>query len=110
MDENTINIFSSEMPPTSEDEFLSGDGLQKKAGELLQAHAVDVTVLENNVRNFFVNINSVLSRTKEVENAGFSLQEIEFTLQLSAEGQVGFLGTGAKAAGQGGIKFVIKRQ
>ena len=93
MGENTINIFSSEMPQVSDDEFLSDDRWQKKASELLQAHAVDVTVLENNVRNFFVNINSVLCSTKEVEKAGFSLQEIEFTLQFSAEGQVGFLVT-----------------
>lgn len=110
MPDRTITIFSSEPPPASEETYLSTRGLQEKAVELIQAHTLDVTVLENNVRNFFVNINSVLSSTKELEKDGFSLEEIEFTLQLSAEGQVGFLGTGAKATGQGGIKFVIKRK
>ena len=109
MEKRTITIFSPELP-ASEDTMLGNRGWQEKAGEYIQAHTVDVTVLESNVRNFFVNISSVLDSTKEVENKGFRLEEIEFTLQLSAEGQVGFLGTGAKATGQGGIKFVLKRK
>lgn len=109
MSNKTITIFSHELP-ASEDTMLSSRGWQEKAGDFIQAHTVDVAVLENNVRNFFVNINSVLDSTKEVEKTGFRLEEIEFTLQLSAEGQVGFLGTGTKATGQGGIKFVMKRK
>jgi hypothetical protein len=108
MSHKTITIFSPELP-ASEETMLSSRGWQEEAGVFIQAHAVDVAVLENNVRDFFASINSVLDSTKEVEKKDFRLEEIEFTLQLSAEGQVGFLGTGAKAAGQGGIKFVIKR-
>src|SRR3990172_6919675 len=104
MNDKTITIFSSVIPPASEETYLSTRDWQEKAGDYIKANTVDISVLENNVRNFFVNISSVLDSAKEIEKTRFSLEEIEFTLQLSAEGQVGFLGTGAKAAGQGGIK------
>ena len=110
-DEQKILIFSPEIPTVNEqvldDQYL---GVGKKAATMLQEHAIDVSILQNNIKNFFININDALEGSKEIEKKGFKLDQIEFTLQLSLKGQVGFLGTGAEASGQGGIKFVIKRQ
>lgn len=103
---STITIFSSEIP-VSEDQDLSW---QQKTTTLMREHTIDVTILQNNIKHFFVNLNTMLDGSKEVEKKGFKLDQIEFTLQLGVKGQVGFLGTGAEASGQGGIKFVIKRE
>ncbi len=106
-EEQKIIIFSSEVP-VSEDTEL-GDW-KEKATEKLKEHAIDVTVLQNNIQNFFVNFNNVLDGSKEVEKKGFKLDQIEFSLQIGAKGEVGLFGTGVEVSGQGGIKFIIKRE
>ena len=111
-EEQKIIIFSPEIPSPGnkgwEDQELRS-GITEKAKGFLQEHTVDVAVLQNNIKNFFINLDQVLEGSKEVEKKGFKLDQIEFSLQLGIKGQVGFLGTGTEASGQGGIKFIIKR-
>ena len=106
-EKNEIIIFSPEIP-SSEDTDLAD--WRQKVGEVIKENVVDVDVLKKNVQNFFMNITNLLEDSQEVEKKGFMLDQIEFTLQISAKGQVGFLGSGAEANASGGIKFVIKRR
>ena len=101
-----IIIFSPEMPSTGDTDL---GGWREKVREIVKEHVVDVEVLQKNIQDFFVSITSVLDSSREVEKKGFVLDQIEFTLQISAKGQVGFLGSGAEANASGGIKFVIKK-
>lgn len=40
----------------------------------------------------------------------FALEELELSAEITAEGEVAFLGTGAKLGGTGGLKFTFKRK
>jgi hypothetical protein len=45
------------------------------------------------------------------ENLGkFTLQEIELSLEITAKGEIGFLGTGGGLEGTGGIKMTLRRK
>ena len=101
-----IVIFFPEIP-SSEGTDLAG--WREKVGAVIKEHVVDVDVLQKNIQNFFVSFTNLLESSQEVEKKGFMLDQIEFTLQISAKGQVGFLGSGAEANASGGIKFIIKR-
>jgi hypothetical protein len=40
----------------------------------------------------------------------FALEELELSGEITAEGEVAFLGTGTKLGGTGGLKFTFKRK
>jgi hypothetical protein len=43
-------------------------------------------------------------------NTGMQLEEIELSVEISGEGEVKLLGSGAKAGGKSGIKLTFKRK
>lgn len=43
-------------------------------------------------------------------NSGMQLEEIELSVEISGEGEVKLIGSGAKASGKGAIKLTFKRQ
>lgn len=108
MNENkTIVVFSAEMP--SSEQIDLGGGWREKIGSVVKENAINVNLLEGNIRNFFVSFTNILESSSVVEKNGFKLDTIEFSLNIGAKGQVGILGNGAEANASGGIKFVIKR-
>ncbi|NIP53378.1 MAG: hypothetical protein GWN67_14575 [Phycisphaerae bacterium] len=70
--------------------------------------AVSVSALKENMQAFFRQLREIVGPGKEMIGA-FELSQIEVTAQVTGEGKVCLLGTGAKVEVQGGIKFVLNR-
>lgn len=61
----------------------------------------------------FLRMMSQVFRQAEQEThktAGMSLEEIELSLEIGAEGEVRLIGSGAKTSGKGAIKLKFKRK
>lgn len=72
------------------------------------AKALEVDVLRENVAQFL----SILEQMLPAEMASvgdFRLEEVEISAEITGEGSLMLLGTGVRAAGMGGIKFVLRR-
>lgn len=80
-----------------------GDRVLKRA-----ASAVSVSALKENMQAFFHQLQEIIGPGQETIGA-FELSQIEVTAQITGDGKVCLLGTGAKIEVQGGIKFVLNR-
>ena len=76
-----------------------------------QDKKVSVKKLENKMSEFLRVISGLLSRVqKQVpKSSGIQLDEIELSVEISGEGEVKLLGTGAKAGTKGAITLKFKR-
>ena len=70
--------------------------------------AVSVSALKENMQAFFHQLQEIIGPAQE-KVGEFELSTIEITAQVTGEGKVCLLGTGAKIEAQGGIKFVLNR-
>jgi len=71
-------------------------------------HGVSVSVLKRNMDVFFDQIREILQNGCD-RIGEFQISEIEVCAQISGEGQVALLGSGAKIEAQGGVKFTLCR-
>jgi hypothetical protein len=69
--------------------------------------SVDVELLKNNLSGFFESINHLLSAIPKAAEP-FKLDEIELSIEVSAEGSIQLVG-GVKAGATGGITLKLKR-
>jgi hypothetical protein len=104
-DAEQILIFTglSEQPETGRVERGLGERILKRG-----VSAVSVSALKENMQMFFRQLQEIVGPGKETIGA-FELSQIEVTAQVTGDGKVCLLGTGAKIEVQGGIKFVLKR-
>jgi len=79
------------------------DALQKRV-------PVSVHRLKANVGHLLDTLGEVFDQAEQKGPQSIELQEIELTVEVNAEGQVGILGTGGKAGGKGGITLKFKRK
>ncbi|NQV32220.1 MAG: hypothetical protein HQ515_05970 [Phycisphaeraceae bacterium] len=70
--------------------------------------AVSVSLLNENMEAFFKQLQKIVTPAQEAIGA-FELSQVEVTVQVTGEGKVCLLGTGAKMELQGGLKFILKR-
>jgi hypothetical protein len=74
---------------------------------------VSAQKLEQNMTHFLklvTNLFSQAERQAKVNSVGMQLDEIELSVEISAEGEVKLIGNGAKAGSKGAIKLKFKRQ
>ena len=102
---NTILVISSVGGVAEEKRTERGIG-----GKLVSnvVHSVSVSVLKKNMESFFNQIREILETGTDQVGA-FQVSEIEVSAQISGEGQVALMGSGAKIEAQGGIKFTLCR-
>ena len=93
----------SDQPKADRTERGLGDRIFKKG-----ISAVSVSALKENMQAFFRQLQEIIGPGKETIGA-FELSQIEVTAQVTGDGKVCLLGTGAKIEVQGGIKFVLNR-
>jgi hypothetical protein len=93
----------SNQPEAGRVERGLGDRVLKRA-----VSAVSVSALKENMQAFFRQLQEIVGPGKETIGA-FELSQIEVTAQVTGDGKVCLLGTGAKIEVQGGIKFVLNR-
>lgn len=78
----------------------------KLASTMVQG--VSVSMLKRNMDIFFHQINEILQNGAD-RIGEFHISEIEVCAQISGQGQVALMGSGAKIEAQGGIKFTLCR-
>jgi len=71
-------------------------------------HSVSVCVLKENMQCFFDQMKEVLASETDPIGA-FQISQIDIFAQISGQGQVALMGSGAKTEAQGGIKFTLCR-
>ncbi|BAY16194.1 hypothetical protein NIES21_20170 [Anabaenopsis circularis NIES-21] len=71
---------------------------------------VSAQKLEQNMTQFLQLVGRLFSRAEQQANSKMQLEEIELSVEISGEGEVKLIGSGAKASGKGAIKLTFKRQ
>jgi len=108
MDENAderilVLTGSTDQPAPGRVERGLGDSMLKRG-----VSAVSVSILKKNMQAFFNQLGEIVAPGASTVGA-FELSQIEITAQITGDGKVCLLGTGAKLEVQGGIKFVLNR-
>ncbi|GAB4475964.1 MAG: hypothetical protein OHK0037_37410 [Elainellaceae cyanobacterium] len=75
-----------------------------------QRTPVSTDTLEQNMSSFLSRMGRVLSRARQsaAEVAGMELEEIVLSVEVSGEGQVNLLGTGARVGTSGGMTLTFR--
>lgn len=97
-----LTEFSDQAAPGRVERGL-GDSILKRGPS-----AVSVSALKKNMQAFFGQLGEIVA-PGAVTVGAFELSQIEITAQITGDGKVCLLGTGAKLEVQGGIKFVLNR-
>ncbi|MEH2438776.1 Pepco domain-containing protein [Nostoc sp.] len=73
---------------------------------------VSAQTLEQNMTHFLKVVGSLFSQAEQQAkvNSRMQLDEIELSVEISADGEVKLIGNGAKAGTKGAIKLKFKRQ
>jgi hypothetical protein len=64
--------------------------------------------LQSNLKSFLQSMEKAMAGIPQLL-AGYSLEEIELSLEVGAEGEIGLLGTGGKLSGKGSISLKLTR-
>jgi hypothetical protein len=91
-----------------------GDETRETTGSKSATDAVKISAqkLEQEMTHFLQVVGRLFSRAEQQAkvNSGMQLEEIELSVEISGEGEVKLIGSGAKASGKGAIKLTFKRQ
>lgn len=72
------------------------------------ARSIEIDALRDNMRQFLAVLQEILP--SEMTTVGdFRVDEVEVSAEVTGEGSLMLLGTGVRAAGAGGIKFILRR-
>lgn len=86
------------------DNFLEGE----RTGWFARRTTISPETLQANLKRFLGSMTTAMEGIPSVL-AGFELNEIELSLEIGAEGEIGLLGTGGKVSGTGSISLTLKR-
>ena len=105
-----VRATESTAPTTAErDRGFPGKALKAVGESVLQYVQVPPDYLEAQVNGFLGKLQGVLNSLPQMIG-GFALEEIELSAEITAEGEVAFLGTGGKLGGTAGLTFTFKRK
>ncbi|MFC1981255.1 hypothetical protein ACFLVN_03345 [Chloroflexota bacterium] len=77
--------------------------------KVIKATAVAVDQVEKNMTRFLSGVGDIINRGAEVTGE-YEVETVEVNAQISADGQIGFMGSGIGMTGSAGITFVFKRK
>ena len=86
--------------------FRSDRGIREK---VIKATSVAVDQVEENMKQFLSGICDIVSRGADVVGE-YEVDTVEVNAQISADGQIGFMGSRIGMTGSAGITFVFKRK
>ena len=112
-DDITVIVYESKaLPKPSRSKFTSDtmlEGGKSWMGGLIERRAkVSPETLQNNLTAFLGLMEKAISGIPQLLG-GYALEEIELSLEVGAEGEIGLLGTGGKLSGKGSISLKLKR-
>jgi hypothetical protein len=78
----------------------------------LRQHQQHREMSEAKMSGFLQMVSRIFSSAEQEakKTAGMSLDEIELSVEIGAEGEIRLIGSGVKATGKGAIKLKFKRQ
>ncbi|MEH2375814.1 Pepco domain-containing protein [Nostoc sp.] len=91
------------------DETIRENTGSKGVGDAVK---VSAQTLEQNMSHFLKVVGSLFSQAEQQAkvNSRMQLDEIELSVEISADGEVKLIGSGVKAGSKGAIKLKFKRQ
>lgn len=97
-------------------EVIESDNIVEQAGAKdylkkvfhIKESVVSVEQFQERLIEFLNNIQTVLSKCN-TEFKGYSLDTVQVSAEISAEGQIGFMGTHVGIGGKGGLTFEFKK-
>lgn len=101
--EKDLWIVSS-LPPSID----AGNTPASRGAVVFKDH-VSPKLLQEQLAEFAKGMGEALEGIREIAG-GFELQEVEVHAEVSADGKVSLLGSGASAGVKGGLKLVFKRR
>lgn len=109
MSKETISIVTDDTPPTPPADTRSWEVLPK--APIKQRLEIDVQKLEQEMAHFLQVVGRLFHRAEQqtTQKPGIQLDEIELSVEISGEGKVSLIGSGAKAGGKGAITLKFKR-
>lgn len=108
---NPIVVFKSAF--MTEYQRLMQDEQPRKAApveETVETIPIDPARLSANFDATMAVLDDMFKNATKHIRSGFQLDSMEVNLEVSAEGQLGFLGSSVKAAGKSSFKLLFKRQ
>jgi hypothetical protein len=107
MSDQTISIVAGARGEEEIDSTDRGftDEVQKFFARRVELSADDVA---RQLKNFLDTMDTVLTKLP-AKLGGFTLKEMELSVEISATGKVSLLGTGGEMGTTGGLKFTLKR-
>ena len=79
-----------------------------KGKDLPKSIRIPAEVIRNNIKKFQEEL-SLLLNDLEVAVSGYQLEEVEISAAVTVTGKLGLANIGGELGGEGGIKFVFKR-
>jgi hypothetical protein len=70
---------------------------------------IPAEAIKNNIKDFQQEVAKLL-KDVDVAISGFELEEVEISAAVTVTGKLGLVNIGGEIGGEGGIKFVFKRQ
>lgn len=125
MEEESILFFVEPPPPSTENPRGARDGQdtggsfgapkRELVAQLQGRVSLPVAQLRQQVSQLVTVVAEVFDRAEqqvgvEKPDRQLQLEEIELTVEVNGEGQLGILGSGGKAGGKGGIKLKFTRK
>ncbi|MEH1825671.1 MAG: hypothetical protein V7L22_09955 [Nostoc sp.] len=91
------------------EETIRDSTVSKGVGDAVK---VSAQTLEQNMTHFLKLVGSLFSQAEQQAkvNSKMQLDEIELSVEISADGEVKLIGSGVKAGSKGAIKLKFKRQ
>lgn len=84
-------------------------GLSEKTEKIMvMAREIGVEQLQKNMMEFVSSIQGMLTKGAEIQG-DYQLNSIEIEASISAEGTIGFAGTGVGLSGNTGLRFIFTK-
>ena len=105
-----IVVFDVQLGTTTDSERVSQAGMGEKFLNIIgiRSTSLDSRYIQNKVTEFVSSMHEIISKSTH-ESKEFRVETVEVNAEISAEGQIGLMGTHAGMKGTAGIKFVFKR-
>jgi hypothetical protein len=90
--------------------IVEAGGLKDKILKVIGLKPTELTIemVENNMNQFVSNMQQIIDRSsKNIGN--YNIDAVEVDARISADGQIGLMGTHVGMSGEAGIKFIFKR-
>ncbi|MFA3919552.1 Pepco domain-containing protein [Ruegeria hyattellae] len=109
MSPNKVFIFETETEAQPIGRPTSARG-QADTSRVARAVELSADAMEANLTTFIETVASMLDKAEAAAGAGVRMDTVEVSVQVGADGKVGFMGVGLSAQASSSMKLVFKRE